>query len=72
MKYVINYEGKDQQIEVPDGAVLELVSMPLGENNTNITVLYVRDEMGSTLAAFVGAMRFHPETMTPSRRTWAD
>lgn len=70
MKYIVNYSDRDQTLEVPDDATLDIESIAAGEGNSHITMLTIR-QGNKILAAFVGAMRFYPESMEPERRTWA-
>lgn len=74
MKYIVLVDNQPHKIEVREGVIPSLEFHALGNEKDGgvMPVLSFKDEAANTIAAFVGVMRYYPDTMEPKKKTWAD
>lgn len=73
MKYILEKDGKDFSVEVPDGSVIrsEPLSVSDGKASCSLLRISVLNEQG-VLAEFLNVGAFYPEEMKPQKKTWVN
>lgn len=71
MKYIMEKDGKDFAVDVPEGSTIRSEPIPCSDGKMHASLLRISViGTGGVIADFLGVGAFYPEEMKPQKKTW--
>lgn len=71
MKYILEKDGRDFSVDVPDGSTIRSEPIPCSDGKIQLSLLRISViGAGGVIADFLNVAAFYPEEMKPQKKTW--